>query len=190
MEINELENLIKEKKHKMAMAIESLQDSLTKIRTGRASPVMFDGVKVSAYGALSPLNEVANINIIDNMTISINVWDKNLIKDVQHAIEKANLGVVPMADASTVRINIPPLTEDRKKELVKVVKTYAEDAKIAIRNIRRDVMETLKKLQKSSSISEDVLNTKTKEFEEITKTFVEKVDSVILLKEKEILPNK
>jgi ribosome recycling factor len=95
-----------------------------------------------------------------------------------------------MADASTVRINIPPLTEDRKKELVKVVKTYAEDAKIAIRNIRRDVMETLKKLQKSSSISEDVLNTKTKEFEEITKTFVEKVDSVILLKEKEILPNK
>jgi ribosome recycling factor len=121
------------------------------------------------------------------MTISINVWDKNLIKDVQHAIEKANLGVVPMADASTVRINIPPLTEDRKKELVKVVKTYAEDAKIAIRNIRRDV---LKKLQKSSSISEDVLNTKTKEFEEITKTFVEKVDSVILLKEKEILPNK
>jgi len=168
-------------------ALSSLQSQYAKLRTGRASTSLVDNIKVEYYGTPTPLNQIASISVPDSRTITIQPWDKGAFGDVERSIQKSDLGLNPINDGKIIRISIPPLTEERRKDLVKVAKKYAEDAKIAVRNVRRDLNETLKKMQKNKEITEDDLHSGMDEVQSTTDEYVKTVDEAFAEKEKEIL---
>jgi len=176
-----------ETKQKMEKTIESLRGEFAKLRTGRASVAILDGVRVDSYGSMMPLNQVASVSVSDSRSIAISPWDKSLLQGIEKAIHKAELGLQPVNDGKLIRISIPPLTEERRKDLVKVAKKSAEEARVAIRNSRRDANEAVKKLQKDGKISEDDLKKWETEIQKMTDSFIANIDTVLANKEKEIM---
>jgi len=170
----------------MQKAISHLEAELVKIRAGKASPAMLDGVMVDYYGAMTPLSQVANINTPEARTIVIQPWEKSLIKAIEKAIIDANLGLTPANDGQLIRINVPPLSEERRKDLVKRAKSEGEHAKVSIRNLRRDANENIKKAQKSG-LPEDMAKDAEAKTQKITDDFITKVDKHLDAKEKEIM---
>lgn len=171
----------------MTGAIEALKKEFASIRTGRASLALLDGIVVNYYGASTPLQQLASMNIPESRLIAIQPWDPKIIPDIEKAIMKSDLGITPVNDGKMIRIQIPPLTEERRKQLVKIVKKKAEETKVAIRNVRRDSIEELKKLEKEEHLSEDDVKRAQDEIQKITDSFITKVDAVLNHKEKEIM---
>ncbi|MBO4956687.1 MAG: ribosome recycling factor [Rickettsiales bacterium] len=169
----------------MIKAIESLKRDLGTVSTGRANPNLLDTVKVESYGSYMPLKQVANVSVSDSSTIVVQAWDKSTVPHIEKAIIAANLGLNPMADGMTIRINIPKLSEERRKELCKVVKRYGEDKKIAIRNARKDGLEAIKKIAKEHS--EDLVKDTEKEVQNLTDKYCKNVDDLVTIKEKDLL---
>jgi len=182
-----LNEVFKETEERMQKSVMALEKDMTRVRTGRASLSMLDGVKVDYYGTLTPLNQMASIAVPESRLITVQPWDVSAIKEVEKGILKANLGLTPSSDGKIVRISIPPLTEERRKQIAKAAHQTAEDYKVALRNIRRDANEDLKSLQKEGDISEDDSFKGQKQVQEITDEFIKKVDEVYTAKEKEIL---
>lgn len=170
---------------KMNKTIQAFRNELSLVRTGRANPAILNGVQVTYYGVLTPLNQIASISVPEAQTIMIKPFDKSILKDVEKAIYLADLNLVPINDGNVIRINFPPLTEQRRKELVKEVKGYAENAKVSIRNIRREMIDQVKKLEKDGEISEDQLKRETDKIQKLTDKFTDNVDQIA--KEKEAL---
>lgn len=174
-------------KNRMQKSIDNLDKEFSRLRTGRASTALVDSIRVDYYGTPTPLNQVASVSIPDSRTISISPWDRGAFTSIDKAIMKSDLGLTPINDGRAIRINIPPLTEERRKDLVKMAKKYTEEAKVAIRNVRRDVNEELKKSQTAKEISEDDLRKGQDEVQKITDGFVKKTDTIFAEKEKEIM---
>ncbi len=170
----------------MKKAIAHLEVELTKIRAGRANPNMFDGLVVDYYGNPTPLNQVGNISVADARTLTIQPWDKNMLQPIERSIIAANLGVTPQNDGNIIRIFLPPLTEERRKEIVKRVHGEGEQSKVAVRSIRRDAIEHIKKLQKNG-LSEDLAKDAEKDIQSMTDNFIAQVEKHLGLKEKEIM---
>lgn len=181
-----VEALLRATKEKMQGPIQRLERDLVKIRAGKASPAMLEGVKVDYYGNMVPLSQVASINTPDAKTIILQPWEKKIIDTIERAILGANLGFTPVNDGVMIRISLPPLSEERRKSMVKQVKTEAEDSRVAIRNIRRDVNEDLKKLKKDG-LGEDVCKTTEADIQKSTDSFIKKVDDIAKAKEEEIM---
>jgi ribosome recycling factor len=172
---------------KMTGALEALKKEFTSIRTGRASLGLLDGITVDYYGTITPLQQLASLSIPESRQIAIQPWEQRIIPEIEKAIMKSDLGLTPMNDGKMIRINIPVLTEERRKQLVKVVKKRAEETKVAVRNIRRDANEELKKLEKEKHVSEDEVKKEQEEIQKVTDAFIKKVDEVLGHKEKEIM---
>lgn len=179
--------LYQDMEKKMEKTIESLGRELATIRTGRASLAILDGITLEYYGSQSPLNQVATLSVPESRLIVIQPWDPTSIKDIEKAIMRSDLGLTPNNDGKVIRIPIPPLTEERRIQLVKVVKRHGEDGKVAIRNIRRDAISDAKEFEKEKAISEDELHRAQDEIQKITDRFITKVDELIEKKEKEVL---
>jgi len=173
--------------NRMQKSIDSLEKDFSKLRTGRASTALVDSIKVDYYGTPTPLNQVASVSIPDSRTISISPWDRNAFNSIEKAIMNSDLGLTPINDGRAIRINIPVLTEERRKDLVKMAKKYTEEAKVAIRNVRRDVNDALKKMHTAKEISEDDLHKAQDEVQKTTDNFVKRADAVLTEKEKEIM---
>jgi ribosome recycling factor len=172
---------------KMSGALEALKKEFASVRTGRASLGLLDGMTVDYYGTITPLQQLASLSVPESRQIAIQPWEQRLIPEIEKAIMKSDLGLTPMNDGKTIRINIPVLTEERRKQLVKVVRKRAEESKVAIRNIRRDSNEELKKLEKEQHISEDEVKKEQEEIQKVTDSFIKKVDEILVHKEKEIM---
>lgn len=172
---------------RMAKSIESLKNNLNKVRTGRAHRSLLDNIVVEYYGMDTPLSQVGNITTPDARTLAVTVFDKSMIGAVEKAILKSDLGLNPSSQGTLIRIPLPPLTEERRKDLVKVVRGEAENSKIAIRNIRRDANSDLKSLNKEKEISDDELHQSEDEVQKVTDTYVKKVDEVLAAKEAELM---
>lgn len=170
----------------MKKAINHLEQELIKVRAGKASPTMLDGVFVEYYGNPTPINQVANVTVLDARTISIQPWEKNMLNAIDRSILAANIGVTPQNDGSQIRIFLPPLTEERRKELFKKASGEGENAKVAVRNIRRDAIEQIKKLQKDG-LSEDAAKDAEKEVQDLTDKYIALVDKHLAAKEKEMM---
>jgi len=173
-------------KKRMDGAITALQHEFSGLRTGRASPSLLDPIKVDAYGSETPLTSVASVSVPEPRMIAVNVWDKSVVAAVDKAIRSSNLGLNPIMDGQTLRIPIPPLTGERRQELAKVAGKYAEQQRIAVRNIRRDAMEHLKKLEKEHQISEDDHKRQGAEVQKATDDHIKKIDDLFRHKEEEI----
>jgi len=171
----------------MKATIEKMETELTTIRTGKASPALLDSVKVEYYGSKVPLKQVANVVAPDPKLITVQPWEKPLVGEIVKAIQTSNLGLNPQSDGTFIRIPLPPLTEERRKELVKAVKHMVEEAKVAIRNVRRDAIDKLKKIEKEHKITEDDLHRNQKEIQDLTDRKIVDLDRVFAAKEKEIL---
>ena len=172
---------------RMAKSIEALKNNLTKIRTGRAHASLLDNIVVEYYGMDTPLNQVGNISVPDARNLSVTVFDKGMISAVEKAIMKSDLGLNPQSNGTLIRIPLPPLTEERRKDLVKVVRGEAEGGKVAIRNIRRDANSDFKSLLKDKEISEDEHRQAEDEIQKITDTYVKQVDEILVKKEAELM---
>jgi len=170
----------------MERAIEHADNELSKIRAGKASPAMLDGIMVDYYGNPTPLNQVGSVNTPDAKTIVIQPWEKTLLSAIEKAIMEANLGVNPQNDGVIIRINVPPLTEERRRDLVKKVKAEGENGKIAIRNIRKDINDKIRKL-KAEGVSEDEMKTGEGEVQKLTDGFIARIDQLTDAKEKDIM---
>lgn len=170
----------------MKKAINHLESELLKIRAGKANPQMIDGIVVDYYGSPMPINQVANISVMDARTLSIQPWEKNMLQPIERAIIAANIGITPQNDGALIRLFLPPLTEERRKELVKKCQNEGEHSKIAIRNIRRDAIEHIKKLQKNG-LSEDAAKDAEAEMQNVTDKFTALVEKHLTAKEKEIM---
>ncbi len=179
--------VLTEVREKMDKAIKALEKELSHVRTGRATPALLDGIKVSYYGSEMPLNQVATISVPESRTITVQPWDVNVLPEIEKAILASELGLTPSNDGKIIRVAVPPLTEERRKELVKLVKKMGEESKVAIRNIRRDGNDKLKKQKKDKVLSEDECFKLQDEIQKITDDHVKKVDAIIAEKEKEIL---
>lgn len=171
----------------MDKSISSLRKDLNRVRTGRASLSLLDGIKVDYYGTLTPLNQVATLSIPESRLITIQPWDTAIIGDIEKAIQKSELSLTPMNDGKIIRISIPNLSEERRKDLVKIVKKMVEDCKISLRNHRRNVNEHLKQLKKDKTIAEDDYFKKHEEIQKITDDYVAQCDTIFTDKEREIL---
>lgn len=182
----EVELILEDARERMDRSIKHLENSLVKIRAGRANVNMLDGIVVDYYGAPTPLNQVANVNTPDARTLAIQPWEKTLIDSIEKAILAANLGLTPMNNGEIIRINIPILTEQRRQELVKQVKSEGENARISIRSIRREANDELKKLLKQG-LSEDEEKDAEKEVQDLTDQYIKKIDDKLEVKEKDIL---
>lgn len=181
------EVFVGEVKSKMDKSIEALRKDMGHVRTGRASLNLLDGVRVNYYGVPTPLAQVASLSIPESRTISIQPWDSKITGEIEKAIQKSDLGLTPLSDGKTVRINIPPLTEERRKELVKVIKRMEEECKVAMRNIRREANEQLKAAKKDKALSEDDQFKYQEEVQKLMDKSIEKTEEVVKAKEKEIL---
>ncbi|QNK54791.1 ribosome recycling factor [Paenibacillus sp. PAMC21692] len=171
---------------RMDKAIGAFRRDLATLRAGKASPALFDRIQVEYYGAMTPLNQLANINTPDSRTLMIQPWDKSSVSAIEKAILKSDLGLTPSNDGSAIRISVPPLTEERRADLVKTAKKFAEEAKVAIRNIRRDANDDIKKLEKTD-ISEDESRRHQEDIQKATDKFIAEVEKVLSAKEKEIM---
>ena len=184
MEVKELK---KDASHRMKRAVENIQQELAKIRTGRATPTLLDNIKVSYYGSMVPISQSATITTPEPRLIAIQPWDKGMIAEIEKAILKSDLGLTPSNDGTFVRIPIPQLSEERRLELVKVVRKFAEEGRIAVRNVRRDANDHLKRMQKDHIISEDELSVVLDETQEMTDKNIKEIDELLEKKEKEIM---
>ena len=182
-----IDDIYQETKESMSKTVEALNRELQRIRTGRASLSVLDGIKVDYYGTPTPLNQMATLAVPESRQITIQPWDASVIKDIEKAILKSDLGLTPSNDGKILRISIPPLTEERRKELVKVIHKICEDHKVTVRNIRRDSNELLKSLKKDGDISEDEAFRSQDEVQKITDKFIKRIDECYSEKEKEIL---
>jgi ribosome recycling factor len=172
---------------RMDSAMEALRRELAGLRTGRASANLLDQVKVNAYGSEMPITQVGNVNVPEPRLISVQVWDRGLVVAVEKAIREAGLGLNPITDGQLVRIPIPQLTEERRREMTKIAHKYAEQARVAVRNVRRDGMEALKKMEKDGKISQDDHRNRADEVQKATDGHVKKIDEMLAAKEKEIM---
>ena len=170
----------------MQKAIGHLETELTKIRAGKANPQMLDGIVVDYYGSPMPINQVSNISVMDARTLSIQQWEKNMLQPIERAIIAANIGINPQNDGSLIRLFLPPLTEERRKELVKKCQAEGEHSKVAIRNIRRDAIEHIKRLQKNG-LSEDAAKDAETNVQQVTDKYISAVEKHLSSKEKEIM---
>jgi len=184
--MNDIKSIIDHMQDHMQKAITHLESELVKIRAGKASPNMLDGVMVDYYGAMTPLSQVANVNTPEARTIVIQPWEKSLIKAIEKAIIDSNLGMTPANDGIMIRINVPPLSEERRRDLVKRAKAEGEHAKVGIRNLRREANDNIKKAQKSG-LPEDLAKDGEAKTQKITDDFISKVDKHLEAKEKEIM---
>ena len=182
-----LPDLLNEARVKMEKTITALRDEFAHIRTGRASSNLVDRLKISYYGTLTPLKQIANISIPEANLIVIQPWDKNCISEIEKAIWKSDLGLAPSIDGNIIRLTVPPLNEERRKELVKLVKKEAENGKIGIRNIRREANDLIKKDEKEGNASEDECKKHQNKIQELTDEYVGNIDKLLALKEKEIM---
>jgi len=182
-----LNSTYSEARERMGKSIDALDSELKRVRTGRASLNILDGIRVDYYGTQTPLNQMASLSVPESRLIVIQPWDATVIKDIEKALLASDLGLTPSSDGKLIRLAIPPLTEDRRKELVKVTGKMCEDYKVAIRNIRRDSNEFLKMAKKEGDISEDDLFKGQDQVQEITDEFVKRIDEIFKEKEKEIL---
>lgn len=174
-------------KEEMEKTIDALSKSFSRVRTGRASVSLLDGIKVDYYGTPTPINQVANVSVPESRQILIVPWDASIIGAIEKAIQKSDLGVTPSNDGKAVRLAIPQLTEERRKEIAKNVKKMAEEGKIKLRNARRDANEEFKILKKNNKISEDEMFTAQEEVQKLTDQYIEKTDKILAVKEKEIM---
>jgi ribosome recycling factor len=182
-----IEDIKKDAEARMSKSIEALKTNLNKIRTGRAHPSLLDNISVDYYGAPTPLNQVGNVSVPDARTLAITVFDKSMIGAVEKAILSSDLGLNPSSQGTLIRIPLPPLTEERRKDLVKVVKGEGENGKIAIRNIRRDANSDVKSLNKEKEISDDEMHQAEDEIQKITDKYVKQVDQLLVEKEAELM---
>jgi len=182
-----MKQVIKDAKSRMDKSLEALRAELAKIRSGKATTALLDGIKVDFYGNMTPINQVGNLTVLDAHSLSFTPWDKTILSHVDKAILEANIGLNPVSDGTNLRIPIPPLNEERRKELVKIVKKFGEDSKVAVRNIRRDANEHLKREQKEKKLSEDELKASEDQIQKITDEHIKLVDDVLKHKEMEIL---
>lgn len=174
-------------KKRMEGALATFQEELKGLRTGRASASLLDNVQVEAYGGMMPLNQLASVSVADARLLTVNVWDRAMAPAVEKAIRIAGLGLNPAGEGQIIRVPTPDLTQERRKELVKIAQKYAEQQRVAIRNIRRDGMDDLKKLEKDGGISEDEIKGKGEEVQKLTDGYIKKVDELLTAKEKDIL---
>lgn len=179
--------VIEEAKETMGKSVASLKNELKRVRTGRASLSLLDGIKVDYYGTSTPLNQIASLAVPESRLMTIQPWDASVIKDIEKAILKSDLGLTPNNDGKIVRISVPPLTEERRKSLVKVIHKMSEEHKVAIRNIRREANEQLKSMKKDGDISEDESFKAQERIQKMTDDFIKMIDAVYAEKEKEIL---
>jgi ribosome recycling factor len=182
-----LKQILKDAETRMHKAVEVMRTELTRIRTGKATTALLDAVRVDYYGTMTPLQQVGSLSVPDIHLITITPWDKGMLVNIEKAILTANLGLNPSTDGTVVRVPIPPLNEERRKELVKLVKKFGEEGKIAIRNIRRDINEHLKKSEKEEHFSEDERKRGEQEVQKYTDHYIKEVDNLLALKEKEIM---
>ena len=176
-------------KKRMEGALKTLAHEFSGLRTGRASANLLDAVMVDAYGSMMPLNQVGSVSVPESRLLTVQVWDKSMVKSVEKAIAAAGLGLNPQADGQLIRIPIPELSQERRVELTKVAGKYAENSKVAIRNIRRDGMDHFKKLEKDGDVSKDEHQKKSDEIQKITDEHIKKVDEALAAKTKEIMPS-
>ncbi len=184
--MEEAQFYIDEANEKMEKALSHLQDELMRIRAGKATPSLLDGITVDYYGAMTPLAQVSNINTPDAKTLVIQPWDKTMIEPIERAIMQANIGLNPVNNGELIRVAIPPLTEERRRDLVKQIKTMGENTKVSIRNARRDANDEFKNLQKTG-FSEDLAKDAEAEVQEITNNYSKKVDEMLVAREKDIM---
>ena len=184
MSVDEIKNLGKEK---MEKCINQLKRELAAVRTGRANPLILDKVLVDYYGAPTPLRQMAQVSVVEGTTLVITPFDKSIIKEIEKAIVKAELGIAPNSDGIVVRLAFPPLTEERRKQLTKDVKALGENAKVATRNIRREMADDVKKLEKTDNMSEDAVKDAQAEVQKITDKYISIIDEVVSEKEKEVM---
>lgn len=183
-DFNEIKN---DTKSRMDKTLESLKADFGGLRAGRAHASLLDGIMVEAYGSLTPISQVGTVGVPDPRTLSVSVWDKALAKNVEKALRESDLGLNPVSDGSLIRIPIPPLSEERRKELSKIAGKYSEQNKVAIRNIRRDALDDIKKLKKDNLISEDDEKRFENEIQKLTDESVKKIDEMLEAKEKDIM---
>ncbi|GJQ20745.1 MAG: ribosome-recycling factor [Bacteroidia bacterium] len=182
-----VKNILADADNRMKKAVEVVRDEFSKIRTGKATTALLDAVKVDYYGTMTPLKQVANVSTPDVHTIAVQPWEKGMLQPIEKAILNANLGLNPTNDGNLVRVPIPPLNEERRRELVKLVKKFAEEGRIAVRNVRRDAIEHLKKTEKQEHISEDERKRGEQEVQKMTDRHIKEIDHLVELKEKEIM---
>jgi ribosome recycling factor len=182
-----VDDILEECEDGMKRAMDAFQRDLSRVRTGRANLSLLDGVKVDYYGTPTPLNQVASLNVADARLITIKPWEKNMITVIEKAIRSSDLGLNPVADSELVRLPIPPLTQERRKELVKQIKKMTEEARVAVRGARRDANDMLKEAEKDGDVAEDVAKVGAKKIQDLTDKYIAQVDEVGGKKEKEIL---
>lgn len=184
MSISEIQ---KQTEYKMNRTVETLREDFIKIRTGRASTGLLDHVMVDYYGTMTPINQVAQVGVADARTLTVQPWEKNMVAVVEKAIRSSDLGLNPATSGMLIRVPLPPLTEERRRELTKVVRHLGEEAKVAVRNLRRDANEQVKKLTKAKEISEDDETRAGKDIQKLTDNFIEAIDKCVAEKEKEVM---
>ena len=180
---------VNEIKTRMEKAIDSFKKDLSGLRVGRASLNMLDQINVNAYGSIMPLNQVSTVSVPESRMLLVSVWDNSLVSATEKSIKESPLGLNPMVEGNIIRISIPPLSEERRVEITKIAAKYGENARVSVRNIRRDHIENVRKLQKNGEISEDQKHKDELSIQEITNQIIEKIDSILSIKEKEILEN-
>lgn len=182
-----LQDILKDTQSRMDKSVESFKLELAKIRTGRAHPSLLDHIHVDFYGTNTPIGRAANVTVEDARTLVVTAWDKGMVSAIERAIMESDLGLNPMTAGTVIRIPLPPLTQERRRDLTKVVKTEAEQAKVAVRNIRRDAMADLKELLKEKEIAEDQERKGQEDVQKLTDAHVKKIDELVAAKEQEIL---
>jgi ribosome recycling factor len=182
-----VDEILSEARTAMEKAISALKKEMTKVRTGRASTTILDDVKVEYYGVSTPLSQVATLSVPEPRLITVQPWEKNLVPEIEKALFKADLGLTPSSDGQLIRLPVPALTEERRREMVKIIKRMAEDAKISVRNGRRDANENLKMLEKEKEITEDDLKRSEKDVQQLTDEFISVIEVVIQNKEREVM---
>ncbi|MBD3286637.1 ribosome recycling factor [candidate division WOR-3 bacterium] len=182
-----MKEALKQSEEKMKKTVEMLAGEFSRIRTARANPALLDGIKVDYYGVPTPLKQVASIGVPEPRSLVIQPWDKNVISEIEKALLKSDLGLNPNVEKTLIRISIPALTEERRKELVKLVSRLTEESRVAIRNIRRDAIENFKKMEKAKDISEDEMHRGQKDVQDLTDRYIKELDELLEKKEKEIL---
>lgn len=182
-----IDEVLSESKTAMDKAVKALKKEMTKIRTGRATVSLLDDVRVDYYGVPTPLSQVATLSAPEPRLLTVQPWEKNLISDIERALFKADLGLTPSSDGLLIRLPVPALTEERRREMAKITKRMGEDAKVSVRSARRDANETLKMLEKEKEITEDDLKRAEKDVQQLTDEFVGAIDSVVENKEKEVM---
>ncbi len=182
-----VKDILRETENKMKKAVEVVRQEFIKIRSGKATTTLLDGIKVDYYGSIMPLNQVGTVGTPDIRMITVTPWDKGMIGPIEKAILAANIGLNPANDGTVIRLPVPPLNEERRKELVKLIKKFAEDGKISLRNVRRDAIEHLKKSEKEEHFSEDERKRGEEDVQKLIDKHIKEIDSLVTHKEKEIM---